>query len=730
MNNELLLKLIKKVNFDYVKKFEIERAKELSFVPINIQAGTFFVAISQTSKNKDLISNYVKSVLNAKVDFIYLTQEHYNDFFEIFLNKCNSEHNIPVEQSVKTPEVENKAEEVQMQNVEVVEPEKVQEIQKVPENKTPQEDSENKEDTNTKIAKVQNPKGKKIGEILVEEGLITEKQLTIALAEAKATDTPLGSVLVKLNFVQIKDLKDALSAQQGIKLASSDQLKALPEAVQMLNEEFVKTNKVIPLSVGDNELVVGMVNPGDTLTINEIVYQTGLKPTVVMITHFEFEKFIEQYYRKQKTGADKILNEIKKEGYKKESSDTLWEQVDKEIQDTTGVVSKFANKIITMAIDQKASDIHIEPRFEGYVVRYRTDGILKEVLKIPVSVDSAIISRFKVLSRMNIAEHRRPQDGNFTIKYEGSSYDFRINTLPVGGKEKMVIRILAPASSLTAEKSEIKIDGMSEQQLQQVKDMSSMPNGIILTSGPTGSGKTTTLYSLIKALNDEKINITTIEDPVEIKLEGINQSAMNAKAGITFANSMRAILRQDPDIILVGEIRDMETLEVAISAALTGHLVLSTIHTNSAAATVTRMVEMGAKDYLVASTLTGVLAQRLVRRLCPNCKEAYHPTIQEAKKVLLDPVAIEEFTKTTIYRSQGCPQCEDKGYKGRLGLYEVMTINKIMRKLISQGTGEIEIEEQAIKNGMMTLQESCLMHIKNGLTTVDEFVRVLGLATN
>ena len=281
--------------------------------------------------------------------------------------------------------------------------------------------------------------------------------------------------------------------------------------------------------------------------------------------------------------------------------------------------------------------------------------------------------------------------------------------------------------SLNADDKNIKLVGGTPEDIVKIKNMVSCPNGIILTSGPTGSGKTTTLYSVLKSLNDEDVNITTIEDPIEIKLEGINQSQINAKAGSTFASCMRAILRQDPDIILVGEIRDYETLEIAVSAALTGHLVLSTVHTNSAAATVTRMIEMGAKDYLVASTLSGVIAQRLVRKLCDDCKEEYYPTYEEASKISADEEEIQRLMKTPIYRAKGCNKCGFSGYVGRLGVYEIMTINKEIKKLVADGAHDIEIEEAAVRNGMRTLHQSCMGHILNGQTTIDEFVRVLGI---
>ncbi len=813
MKNELLVKLINKINFDYANHFELAVARELSFVPINMQGDTFFAAVSAAS-DKAKISEYIKTIFDTRIEFIFLSESNFeilfNDFLKIFNSKygnvdialaasakqddktdahqfdestnvisidedsvmedvdINSLDDIDISMSAPITSADTAHHDVQTQAVALKEPvqkiiqprpledenepdltiedDEEVDIQTISQdasgsNDEPRQSQAVNSDTAEKgyknlpkkqikpISAVKSPKTKRIGEILMEEGLLNEKQLTIALAEAKVLDVPLGSVLVKLGFVTIKQLKEALGAQMGLKLASAEQLRALPTAISVLPEDFVRVNRVIPLSMTDKTLVVGMVNPKDTRVIDEIVYQTGLKPTIMMITHYEYENFVQTYYQSDKQETDKIIEQIEREKNDVTNEDTLWEQVEREIQDTTGNVSKFANKIITSAIDQKASDIHIEPRTEGYVVRYRVDGALKEMLRIPQKVESAVISRFKVLARMNIAEHRRAQDGSFTIKYKKMQFDFRINTLPVNGREKMVIRVLAPAvTSAESMGQTIQIDGASKEDIEKIKFLISAPNGILLTSGPTGSGKTTTLYALLKSLNKEDVNITTIEDPVEIKLEGVNQSAVNPKAGITFASSLRAILRQDPDIILVGEIRDFETLEVAISASLTGHLVLSTVHTNSAAATVTRLIEMGAKDYLVSSTLNGVLAQRLVRKLCPDCKEAYKPTLEDAKKILTDPLEIQEFMNHTIYRARGCEFCNNTGYKGRTAVLEILVVNNDLKKLIAQRAHDVEIEEYAVEHGMRTLDKACIEHIKNGVTSIDEFVRTLGLA--
>ncbi|GBF23075.1 type IV pilus assembly protein PilB [Candidatus Gastranaerophilus sp. (ex Termes propinquus)] len=782
--NELLTKLINKINFDYAKKFDLRKEQELSFVPVNMQDGALFAVICLIS-DKELVLKHVESVLECKVKFIHLSEPNFEEFFAEYTKLVTASHPDKPGVSVlagggdksssntldsDVQELLNKPIDIKLESIDVKLDIPDTQIQKTPAAVASILSTESAPQANstlihnihktalttpratmppelpsapaapvapiapdvTAISKVESPKTKKIGEILLEAGLINDKQLTIALAEAKVLKIPLGSVLVKLGFISIKDLKSALSAQKGSDLATAEQLKALPEAISTFPEDFVKANKVIPLSAAGKTLTVGMVNPGDTRTINEVIMQTGLKPIVIMITHYEFEKFVQTYYQAEKKQTDAILRQLEKDSENIEQGDTLWEQVEREIQDTSGSVSKFANQIITYAIDLKASDVHIEPRLSGFVVRYRINGMLKEVFKIPPKVESAIIARFKVLARMNIAEHRRSQDGNFTIKYKDSSYDFRINTLPVLNKEKMVIRVLASASSIqSATREELRINGMSQEDLDKVKRLVSAPNGIILTSGPTGSGKTTTLYSVINTLNSEDVNITTIEDPVEIKLDGVNQSAVNAKAGITFATSMRAMLRQDPDIILVGEIRDYETLEVAISASLTGHLVLSTIHTNSCAATVTRLIEMGAKDYLIASTLAGVLAQRLARKLCPDCKVAYQPNAEEARQASLDPGEIQKLMSTNIYKmGPGCHSCSDSGYAGRLGIYEVLVINKEIRKLIAQRTHDVEIEEYAMANGMKTLRQACIDHILDGNTSIDECVRILGLASD
>ena len=572
-------------------------------------------------------------------------------------------------------------------------------------------------------------------EMLVTIGWITKERLQEAQKIAQEKNVTLDVVFFDKDFLTTEQIISYLKKKYNCDVISKANVKIDKSILKLLPDDFIEKKKAIPMTMQGDKLAVAMVNPADKYTIREISLSTGRSLNVYCIPSFEYEKFLKEYFVQKKTEqaakeTERIIQSIEEESAQYNNEESLWTQVEKELQDASGNVAKFVYKIITDAIDAKASDIHIEPRIGYYVVRVRSDGILKKVLEIPASIEQAVITRFKVLARMNIAEHRRPQDGTFSIKYNDRMYDFRINTLPVSGKEKVVIRILAPAVSLKAAGDKMIIAGASEEDIQKIHDMVQSPNGIILTSGPTGSGKTTTLYTILKALNKEDVNITTIEDPIEIKLEGINQSQVNPKADITFASCMRAILRQDPDIILIGEIRDFETLEVAISAALTGHLVLSTVHTNSAAATVTRLIEMGAKDYLVSSTLTGVIAQRLVRRLCDKCKEGYFPTEEEVKHISTEPEVQEQLLKTKLYRKKGCKECGYLGYTGRLGIYEVMPITREIKKLIAQGAHDIEIEEAAVAAGMKTLKYSCLEHITNGVTTTSEFIRVLGYASD
>ncbi len=676
MSNQLE-KLKNSIKKEYIKNFELNLMKSSGFIPVDKRHNDFYVILNkERSSNKEQIASIIKEKFNdLNPQFIPIAG---SDFEEIF------------------------------KTLNVTEPEAEQ-------NKS------NAEPT--------------AEEMLVGIGWITQDQLKECLNISKEKNIPLDAVFFEKEYLSYERIVSYLKKKYGCEVISKENINVDKKILKLLPDDFIEKKQTIIMSMEGNNLAVAMVNPTDKYTIREISLSTGRALNVYCIPYFEYDMYLKDYFMQKKSEkaakeTERIIQSIEEEAAQFSNEESLWTQVEKELQDASGNVAKFVYKIITDAIDAKASDIHIEPRIGYYVVRVRSDGILKKVLEIPGSIEQAVITRFKVLARMNIAEHRRPQDGTFSIKYNERMYDFRINTLPVSGKEKVVIRILAPAVSLKAAGEKMIIAGASDEDIKKIHDMVQSPNGIILTSGPTGSGKTTTLYTILKALNKEDVNITTIEDPIEIKLEGINQSQVNPKADITFASCMRAILRQDPDIILIGEIRDFETLEVAISAALTGHLVLSTVHTNSAAATVTRLIEMGAKDYLVSSTLTGVIAQRLVRRLCDKCKEGYFPTEEEVQHISTSPEVQQRLLKTKLYRKKGCKECGYLGYTGRLGIYEVMPITREIKKLIAQGAHDIEIEEAAVAAGMKTLKFSCLNHIVDGITTTSEFIRVLGYASD
>ncbi len=678
----MLEKLKKIVNKEVSGKIDKNILSENKFIPLNIQNGTIFIACVDVT-NKNIVPSISKNFPSVKIKPVQIDETTFSQLFDFIFPKSeeNKDENVQVSSNIPKP--------------------------------APQAGQNG------------NKPVKRIGDMLIEKGYVKPEDVERAFKQSKIKGEPIGSTLVKMNLVTIDQLKETLAEQKGVEAIKDKELRFSEDLFKVFPTEFLLENKVVPISSDGRNVVVGMVDPTNRQVLNQIILFTGLKPNPKLLTFYEYDRSVTAFI-KEKERKEKLFEHITSENTVLQE-DSLWDQVEKAIKDDESSISKFTNQIITDAIDIKASDIHIEPRFETYIVRYRIDGILRKVVEIPQQIESSVISRFKVLARMNIAEHRRAQDGAFSIKHKTKDYDCRINTIPIGSKEKMVIRILQPSISFTGDKKAIELVGAYKEDVEKLERMIKIPTGIILAAGPTGSGKTTTLYSILNNLNSEDVNITTIEDPVEIRLEGINQIQVNPKADITFSTCLRAILRQDPDIILVGEVRDYETLEAAIAAALTGHLVLSTIHTNSASATISRLMQMGAPNYLIASSLSGVIAQRLVRRLCPSCKKAYTPTQDELKQILLNPEDIEEFSKKTLYKPTGCAQCQYTGYLGRLGIFELMPINKEIKKLINQSASDVDIEEVAISCGMKTLQQYCLEHIEHGETPISEFIRVLGV---
>lgn len=567
------------------------------------------------------------------------------------------------------------------------------------------------------------PARKRIGEILQDAGLITDEDLAAALVESRKNNQFIGLTLVKSGKITVEQLGQALSVQFGIKYANINKINIDKSLLDLLPEEFIRDKQVVPITKERGRLVVAMVNPTNREVIDEITFITGMRPLVTVTTQLEYVEFCNKHL------GDVTSNNLRDEissfsGQMLESAEVdLRQQRDAELSDPTNPLVKLVNSIIEEGIERNASDIHIEPRPKKYLVRFRVDGILRTILDVPQNMEASFVTRIKVMARMDIAEHRRPQDGRITIKHKGTDYNLRVNTLPVSdSREKIVIRILRPSKNI----SDFQSLGFDPDDVRKLEFLYKSPYGIILVCGPTGSGKTTTLYTVLQRINDDIRNICTVEDPVELQIEGLNQSQVNPKADYTFASSMRALLRQDPDVIMVGEIRDYETLEAAVHAALTGHLVFSTIHSNTTSATITRMIEMGAASNLIGSALVGVLAQRLVRNICPYCKVPYEAAAWE--KDLLFPYDEEQRqSKVLLYKGQGCELCMNSGYSGRSGIYEILIVDREIRQLINDSHSDLEIEDAAIAAGMKTLSMNGRAKVVAGVTTVEEVTRVLGV---
>ncbi len=563
---------------------------------------------------------------------------------------------------------------------------------------------------------------KRLGDILIEEGWITEADLMESLVESKKTGQYLGAVLVRKKKVTKEQLGKALAKQFNIQYVSLGNLEIDRHLFTLLPEEFMQENQVIPIAKEGGKLVVAMVDPRNRRVCDEITFMTGMRSHILVTTSLEFN---EAFNRCLNQGAtESLIKEVSQVASAQEVSrdDIIRQQQQQEMLDQSNPLVKLVNSIIEEGIEKGASDIHMESGDKGCVVRFRKDGILRSILEIPANMTNSFITRIKVMSRMDIAEHRRPQDGRIGMAYKGTEYNLRVNTLPVGeGLEKVVLRILRPSKNIT-DFSDL---GFSVADIKKLESLYKSPYGIVLVCGPTGSGKTTTLYTILHKINEEIRNISTVEDPIELRIEGLNQSQVNPKAEFTFASALRALLRQDPDVIMVGEIRDFETLESAIHASLTGHLVFSTIHANSTAATVTRLVEMGAEPNMICSALLGVVSQRLARTLCEDCKVSYAAT--EEEKALIFPKSPEQQKKPlTLYNGSGCAKCGGTGYLGRAGLYEIMIMDRRIRQLVSEHKLDIEIEDAAVAAGMQTLYISGLELLLKGKTSIEELTRVLG----
>ncbi len=564
----------------------------------------------------------------------------------------------------------------------------------------------------------------KLGDMLLDAGLIQKKQLEEALSVQKAEGGRLGFILTKLGFVSDEEITSFLSRQYGIPAVNLDHFEISEDVIKRIPVDVAQRYSIIPLSRTGSTLTVAIADPTNIYALDDLKFITNLNIEPVVASEYSIRKAIEKYYETEAAmelrKVIQDLAEIDEEELEVIEDDDDLDIESLEASSVEAPVVRLVNSILTDAVRRGVSDIHVEPYEKELRIRFRIDGILHEIMKPPLKMRDAICSRIKIMSKLDIAEKRLPQDGRIKLKMklEGKrkELDFRVSVLPTLFGEKIVMRIL-DSDMLMLDMTKL---GFEPESLETFQMEVTKPYGMVLVTGPTGSGKTNTLYSSISLLNKPETNIMTAEDPVEFNLKGINQVNVREEIGLTFAAALRSFLRQDPNIVLVGEIRDFETAEIAIKAALTGHLVLSTLHTNDAPSTISRLMNMGIEPFLVATSVNLICAQRLVRRVCTQCKEE----IKIPKKTLLRiGYTEEEVDKIKVFKGKGCDRCSGTGYKGRVGLYEVMQITDEMRELILSGATAMDLRQQAVKDGMITLRRSGLIKIMNGLTTIDEVLR-------
>ncbi len=551
--------------------------------------------------------------------------------------------------------------------------------------------------------------GQRLGQLLVRAGVITERELADALEVHKATGERLGRIIVDLGYATQGAILSVMASQIGIEYFDFSERKPDPNAVAAVPRELAERYTLMPMSMTDGVLVVAMADPQNVLALDDLRIITGHEIRAGISTKEDIFGAIDIYYQiAERSDPGEFFGTEELEAA--------------DLAGLTGVASdtpivKLVNYIITKAVSDRASDIHIEPQESDLRIRFRVDGVLHEVMRSPRTVQAQIISRFKIMAEMDIAETRKPQDGHCAVTVGGHKIDFRVSSLPTVYGERVVLRILRK-DAIMMQLSDL---GFLPTSLERFEESFRKPYGAILVTGPTGSGKSTTLYAAINVLNSPDKHILTAEDPVEYRVPGVNQCQVNVKSGLTFARALRSFLRCSPDIILVGEIRDQETARIGIESALTGHLVLSTLHTNDAAGAVTRLVEMGVEPFLVASAVDCVLAQRLARRLCPDCKEEFAPKPQ----ALIDAGFPADNLPERIFKAVGCRKCGDTGYRGRLGVHEVLLVTEEIGRLTVAGATAEEIKRTAVAEGMLTLKEDGLEKVRQGLTSVEEILRVI-----
>jgi type IV pilus assembly protein PilB len=559
----------------------------------------------------------------------------------------------------------------------------------------------------------------RLGELLVRENLISLAQLQKAQEEQRKTGTRLGFNLTKLGILDEQELTNFLSKQYGVPSINLSDFEISPEVLQLIPAELAKRHQLLPVNRAGATLIVAMSDPSNIYAIDDLKFRTGLNIEVVVASEVAVEQAISRYYEKQVT-YDDVLGDIEPDAVELggEDGDSV-NVVDLEKASGEAPVIKLCNVILLNAIKKRASDIHIEPYEKAFRVRYRIDGVLyEEQPPLPLKLKNAVTSRIKIMSQLDISERRLPQDGRIKLKLgKDKEMDFRVSVLPTLFGEKIVLRLL--------DKSNLQLDmtklGFEEKALKDFMKAIHQPYGMVLVTGPTGSGKTTTLYSALQELNKTTRNISTAEDPVEYNLMGINQVQMQESVGLNFATALRAFLRQDPNILMVGEIRDFETAEIAVKAALTGHLVLSTLHTNDAPSTVSRLLNMGVEPFLVTASVNLILAQRLARRICSECKQPIESNVQALVDLGVKPDIAQ---KLQLYKGTGCRLCSNTGYKGRIALYEVMPFSDPLREKVLEGGSTAELKAEAIRQGMKSLRMSGIQKLIEGVTTVEEVLRV------
>ncbi|MGO4888581.1 GspE/PulE family protein [Anaerobacillus sp. MEB173] len=544
---------------------------------------------------------------------------------------------------------------------------------------------------------------KRLGDLLVESGLVTEEQLEKTLKE-KSRDQKLGDALLQEGYITEQQLIEVLEFQLGIPHISLYRYPIDTSLIHIVPKDLAKRHNVLPLKKEGNKLFVAMADPMDYFAIEEIRMATGFQVEPAISTKDELLRTINKYYELQES-MEEVMSDLP----------TNEEIEETRITDEESPIVRLVNQIISQGVGSRASDVHIDPQENEVRVRYRIDGVLRTERTLPKHMQSVIIARIKIMANLNITESRIPQDGRMKLNINFKPVDIRLSTLPTVYGEKIVMRIL----DLSTQLNDIEKIGFNRHSFALFSGMISQPNGIVLITGPTGSGKSSTLYAALNKLNNEEVNIITIEDPVEYQLEGINQIQVNGNIGMTFAKGLRAILRQDPDIVMVGEIRDQETAEIAVRASLTGHLVLSTLHTNDSIGTITRLVDMDIEPFLIASSLAGVVSQRLVRRICRDCQESYQATEREKEIFKKRGLSVD-----TLKRGRGCHSCNMTGYRGRLAIQEVLKVDEQIKGFIMNNRPVSEIRHYALKSGTIFLIDDGLLKVKQGLTTTEEVLRV------